>query len=654
MTFTQFHNLILSVIIVNYNVKYLLDYCLYSVKKAIRNIESEIIVIDNNSTDGSKDFFEDRYPLIKFIWNSTNEGFAKANNKALTYASGDYVLFLNPDTIIPEDCLDKCISFIKSNNNRIACGIKMYNGSGKFLKESKRAFPSPLTSLYKIIGLAGLFPKSRVFAKYHLGYLDENNNHEIDVMAGAFMIVPKKILQVVGGFDEIFFMYGEDIDLSYRIQNAGFKNFYFAGSSIIHFKGESTRKGSLNYVKMFYKAMSVFENKHYGETTAGLFSSFIQVAIFFRALLAATSRFLKWIGMPVIDAATILMSFWIVKLLWSNYIKQHVTYLPNLLLIAFPAFTILFLAASYFSGLYDNGYKQSRLNRSAATAIIILLAAYSLLPESLRFSRGILFFGSLTAFLLMTLERVLFLHWYIIPGAGLRDEINQTVIAGTESDFNEVISLLQKAGVSERILGRIVPGEKPEPNTIGTFGSLPAVFQRYPIKEIILCEGILSFKSIIESLHNLPSKMRIKLFIPGKITLIGSGSKIENQGINFLESPYNLSQPVYRRNKRLADVIISFCFLISFPVHIIRKKNPIDFFRDVIGVLLFKKTWVGYAIEEKELPSIKPGILTTTGLPAFLNTLAEENLRNADFLYARNFKLTNDIKIIWLNYRLIN
>jgi GT2 family glycosyltransferase len=622
--------------------------------KAIGNIESEIIVIDNNSTDGSKDFFEERYPLIKFIWNSTNEGFAKANNKALKYASGDYVLFLNPDTIIPEDCLDKCISFIKSNNDRIACGIKMYNGSGKFLKESKRAFPSPLLSLYKIIGLAGLFQKSRVFAKYHLGYLDENKSHEIDVMAGAFMMVPKKILQVVGGFDEIFFMYGEDIDLSYRIQNASFKNFYFADSSIIHFKGESTRKGSLNYVKMFYKAMSVFVNKHYGETSAGLFSSFIQVAIFFRALLAATSRFLKWIGMPVIDAATILMSFWIVKLLWSNYIKQHVNYMPNLLLIAFPAFTILFLAASYFSGLYDNGFKQSRLNRSAATAIIILLAAYSLLPESLRFSRGILFFGSLTAFILMTLERVLFLHWNIIPGAGLRDEINQTVIAGTESDFNEVISLLQKAGMSERVLGRIAPGEKPEPNTIGKFGNLPAVFQRYPIKEIILCEGILSFKSIIESLHNLPSKMRIKLFIPGKITLIGSGSKIENQRINFLESPYNLSLPVYRRNKRLADVIISSCFLISFPVHIIRKKNPIHFFRNVIGVLLFKKTWVGYAIEEKELPSIKPGILTTTGLPAFLNTLAEENLHNADFLYARNFKLTNDIKIIWLNYRLIN
>jgi GT2 family glycosyltransferase len=634
-------------------VKYFLDYCLYSVRKALGNIEGEIFVVDNNSTDGSKFFFQGKYQEVKFIWNSENEGFAKANNKALKFTSGDYVLFLNPDTIIPEDCLEKCISFIKSKNDTIACGIKMYDGSGKFLKESKRAFPTPLTSLYKIIGLAGLFPKSRVFSRYHLGYLDENINHEIDVMAGAFMMIPKKILETVGAFDEIFFMYGEDIDLSYRIQNSGYKNFYFAEGSIIHFKGESTRKGSLNYVKMFYKAMSVFVSKHYGETSAGLFGFFIQVAIFLRAVLAASARFLKWIGMPVIDAVTILTSFYIIKLLWNNYIKQHVNYMSNLLIIAFPAFTILFLAASYFSGLYDNGYKQSRLNRSAATAILILLAAYSLLPESLRFSRGILFFGSLTAFLLMTLERVLFLHWKIISGAGLRDEISQTVIAGTENEFNEVMSLLQKAGTAERILGRISPGEKPEPNTIGTFSDLPSVFQRYPIKEIILCEGILSFKSIIESLRNLPLKMKTKIFIPGKNALIGSGSRIENQGINFLERPYNLSQPVSRRNKRLADVIISSFFLISFPVHIIRKKNPIHFFRNVLSVLLFKKTWVGYALEEKELPLIKPGVVTTTGLPAFLNTLDEENLYNADLIYARNFKLINDIKIIWLNYRLI-
>ena len=159
------------------------------------------------------------------------------------------------------------------------------------------------------------------------------------------------------------------------------KIFILPKASIIHFKGESTKKGSLNYVKMFYKAMSIFAKKHYGGTKAGLFNFFIQIAIFIRAALSAIARFLKWIGLPVIDAAIILMSFWLVKFLWSSFVKQKVNYSPNMLIIAFPAFTILFLVASYFAGLYDNGYKQSRLNKSTATAILVLLAAYSLITR---------------------------------------------------------------------------------------------------------------------------------------------------------------------------------------------------------------------------------------------------------------------------------
>lgn len=290
--------MLLSVIIVNYNVKYFLEYCLYSVVKALKNIDGEIFVVDNNSTDGSKEFFYDEFPQVKFIWNTKNEGFAKANNKALMQASGDYILFLNPDTIVSEDSFEKCIAFIRSKNNLAACGVKMIDGSGKFLEESKRAFPSPMTSLYKLSGLSKLFPKSKLFSKYHLGYLDNNTNHEVDVLAGAFLMVPKKIIEEVGGFDESFFMYGEDIDLSYRIQKAGYKNFYFAETSVIHFKGESSKKGSLNYVKMFYKAMSVFVKKHYGGTKAGLFNFFIHVGIFSRAAMSATARFLSKPRMP--------------------------------------------------------------------------------------------------------------------------------------------------------------------------------------------------------------------------------------------------------------------------------------------------------------------------------------------------------------------
>lgn len=284
----------LSVIIVNYNVKYFLERCLNAVLNACENIEVEICVIDNNSTDGSKDFFAGKFPTIQFVWNTDNNGFAKANNMALKNVKGEYILFLNPDTIIPVDCLEKCMAVFKTKNTIGGLGVHMVDGNGKFLKESKRAFPSPLTSLYKLIGLAALFPKSKTFAKYYLGNLDENKSHEIDVLCGAFMMHPKKVLDITGGFDEQFFMYGEDIDLSYRIQKAGYVNYYFAETTIIHFKGESTKAGDLNYVKHFYGAMSIFVQKHYSSNRSFLFNAVIHAAIWCRAIpLGIASLFKK-------------------------------------------------------------------------------------------------------------------------------------------------------------------------------------------------------------------------------------------------------------------------------------------------------------------------------------------------------------------------
>ena len=277
----------LSIIIVNYNVKYFLEQCLCSVQKACRNIEAEIIVVDNNSSDGSRQFLEPLFPSVSFIWNSSNAGFAKANNQAIAVARGKYILFLNPDTIVPEDCFEKCFDFFQQHPLAGALGVHMIDGSGQFLKESKRAFPSPLTSLYKLAGLSNLFPRSKTFARYYLGHLSENEDQEVDVLAGAFMMMPASVLKATGNFDEVFFMYGEDVDLSYRIQKAGFKNYYFAGTSIIHFKGESTGKGSLNYVRLFYKAMSLFVKKHYSGSKAGIFVFFVQLAIWGRAVLSA-------------------------------------------------------------------------------------------------------------------------------------------------------------------------------------------------------------------------------------------------------------------------------------------------------------------------------------------------------------------------------
>jgi N-acetylglucosaminyl-diphospho-decaprenol L-rhamnosyltransferase len=275
----------LSIIIVNYNVKYFLELCLCSVKKAIEKIEAEVIVIDNNSTDGSIDYLRPKFAWAHFIVNKKNEGFSKANNLGLSEAKSKYILFLNPDTIVAEDSFGKCISFLETNTHAGAIGVKMIDGSGNYLKESKRGFPFPWAAFCKLSGLSSLFPHSKIFAGYYLGFLSEKENQVIDAISGAFMFVRKEALDKTGGFDEQFFMYAEDIDLSYRIQQAGYLNYYLADTTIIHFKGESTKKDTY-YVKMFYKAMNLFVNKHLENTTPVVFIVLIQSAIWLRSVFS--------------------------------------------------------------------------------------------------------------------------------------------------------------------------------------------------------------------------------------------------------------------------------------------------------------------------------------------------------------------------------
>ena len=280
--------MLLSVIIVNYNVRYFLEQCLCSVEKAIGSLQSapseqqaQVFVADNNSSDGSVEYLQDKYPFAKFIVNSENVGFAKANNKALQQATGKYILFLNPDTIVPEDGFAKCIEFMEARHEAGALGVYMIDGSGRYLQESKRGFPSAWVSFCKMSGLTGLFPGSKLFARYYLGHLSSQQTHEIDILSGAFMLVRKETLDKTGGFDEQFFMYGEDIDLSYRIQQSGYKNYYFPGCRIIHFKGESTRKDS-RYIQLFHKAMIQFVQKHFSGTVSWFYTGLLKMAVWWK------------------------------------------------------------------------------------------------------------------------------------------------------------------------------------------------------------------------------------------------------------------------------------------------------------------------------------------------------------------------------------
>lgn len=281
-----------SIIIVNYNVRFFLEQCLFSVKKAISSLDAEIIVVDNASVDGSMEYLLSRFPEVNFIDNPENLGFSKACNQGLELAKGKYVLFLNPDTILSEDSISKCLLFFESHADAGACGVRMIDGRGRFLPESKRSFPSLSTSFYKLSGLSAAFPRSPRFARYYLPNISERQNKEVDVLSGAFMMVRRDVLKKVGGFDERYFMYAEDIDLSFRIQQSGLKNYFVAETTIIHFKGESTAKGSLDYVRLFYKAMSQFVQKHRSRGGFRSLNFLIQMSIGLRGGLSAMERVL--------------------------------------------------------------------------------------------------------------------------------------------------------------------------------------------------------------------------------------------------------------------------------------------------------------------------------------------------------------------------
>lgn len=280
----------LTVVIVNYRVKYFLEQTLRSVMEATQDVEAEVIVIDNASGDDSIAFSRERFPQVTFIENKDNVGFARANNQGIRMARGKYTLILNPDTIITAHCIKACIEHMEQHDDCGSIGIRMVDGNGVFLPESKRSFPTPWVAFCKTFGLSKLFPRSPLFAKYHLRYLSDREAHEVDILSGAYMLCRTSVLQGIGGLDEDFFMYGEDIDLSYRITQAGYKN-WFLPVEMIHYKGESTKKDSMRYVKVFYEAMLIFYRKHFPRYSAVMYP-IIKAGVLVRASMSALKRLL--------------------------------------------------------------------------------------------------------------------------------------------------------------------------------------------------------------------------------------------------------------------------------------------------------------------------------------------------------------------------
>ncbi len=646
-------NINLSVIIVNYNVKYFIQQCLHSVEKAINNINTEVFVVDNNSVDGSCQMIEQKYPWVKLIKNKKNIGFSKANNQAIKISKGKYILLLNPDTIVEEDTFNKVCKFMDSHPDAGGLGVKMIDGKGKFLPESKRGLPTPAAAFYKIFGISKIFPKSKTFNKYHLGYLDKEQIHKIDVLSGAFMLMRKSVLDKIGYLDETFFMYGEDIDLSYRIIKAGYANYYFPQTTIIHYKGESTKKGSINYVMIFYKAMIIFANKHFSQKNAKLFSFFINIAIYFRAILSILSRFLKNIFLPIIDAGLIFSTFLIIKPFWEHYkFHEQGIYPEQFLKLIVPAYIIIWITSMFFSGAYEKPVKITQIVKGFFIGSIGVLLFYSLLSESLRFSRALIFIGATISILLIILLRII-LHFTKIKSFKLKQLTKKNIlIVGSKSESERIKNIINNMQILAKITGVVSSNNKTNDNYyLGNLSQLKEIARIYKVNEIIYCAKDISSQQIINSMLLLSSEIDYKIASPDSLAIIGSNS-LNSQGTLYTININSISKESSKRNKRFIDFVMSIILILLLPVLIIFKKNRLTFIKNLFLVLIGSLSFVGYCkkvdINYDKIPKIKDGILSLVDLHKN-NNFSPDEIKQLNLIYAKDYKVITDIKIILKN-----
>ena len=642
-------------VIVNYNVKFFLEQCLKSVFVSGRDLKMEVFVVDNNSVDGSVEMVAEKFPGVKLIANGANLGFSRANNQAIRKSAGRYVLLLNPDTVLEDDTLQKVVEFMDRHPDGGGLGVKMLDGQGNFLPESKRGLPTPGVAFCKVFGLSALFPKSHTFGRYHLGYLDRDQTHQVDVLSGAFMLLRREALEKTGYLDEDFFMYGEDIDLSYRITRAGYKNYYYPGTRIIHYKGESTKKSSINYVLVFYNAMIIFARKHFSRKNARTFSLLINFAVYFRASIAISGRFARRVFWPVLDALLLYAGFYFIKDYWEHQVfMAETTYYPPLFMsVIVPAYILIWLVSVHFSGGYDKPVKSFRIVRGIGLGTVAILVIYALLPLELRFSRALILLGSIWALAAMLLSR---LAISLMRGKGwnLGEKGQKRVlIAGDGEEARRIIRVLRQSGdVSFVGLASL---EKHKPiggEFLGTIAQINEIIEIYAIDEVIFCAGEMSSRSIIDHMSSLNMQgVNFKIAPPESLFIIGSNS-IDTFEDLFAVNLNAISKQANRRNKRLFDFMTAGGLLITLPVHLLLVPNRAGLVLNILSVITGRKSWVGYypGPASHTLPRIRPGVLYPgDGLKK--RQLHPDTMHNLNGLYAKDYKMGNDFRIFLQAYK---
>jgi len=646
----------LSVIIVNYNVKYFLHQALHAVFKSEVNFDYEVFVVDNGSVDGSVAMVEESFPQVRLIASPENLGFSRGNNLAIRESKAEYVLLLNPDTIIREDTLQQVVDFMDQHPDAGALGVKMFDGQGIFLPESKRGFPSPEVAFYKMSGLSRLFPKSKVFGRYHLGFLDPDRIHEVDVLSGAFMLMRRSVLDKVGLLDEDYFMYGEDIDLSYRITLGGYKNYYYPHAPIIHFKGESTKKGSLNYVRVFYQAMIIFARKHIRDRSGGWYIFLLQLAIYFRAGVALLSRAWLSVGWQVVDLLVLTGVLFSGMWFWEHVVRVEdgLKFTDNLWLVNFPLYISIWMLSNYLSGAYDKPVRLFNLFGGMLIGTLLIGALYGFFPDFLRSSRGIILFGFLVGTSAMSLLRYLVA---LVKGKTrhLFYSERKLLIVGSAPEAQRVTDLLKDISVRREYIGFISPVEKDvaDSRCLGTLEHIDEILEIADTDEIIFCARDVSSFEIISQITSIRKDIDFKIATEESTAIIGSNSKDTAGELLTYDIGFRINKAYLIRLKRFMDIVMSVIFLLLSPLLFLIQKNKVNFFPNIFRVLVGEKTWVSYCKkfdqeEQLKLPLLKEGVLCPLdNLSVNKDEVGHTLVNRLNYLYAKDYSLFTDLQTIF-------
>ena len=653
----------LSVVIVNYNVRHFLDQCLYSLYNSERDeLDLDVWVVDNDSDDGSVEMVRDKYPQTHLIVNKDNVGFSRANNQALraildseTGNPAEHcVLILNPDTLVEADTLQRCAKYMQQHSECGALGVKMVNAQGTFLRESKRGFPSPRTSFYKMCGLARLFPHHPRYAAYYMGHLDDNTVNEVDILPGAFIMTTVAVLRHVGLFDESYFMYAEDVDFSWRIHEAGYKNIYFPEVRILHYKGECTRKETLSYVYTFYHAMAIFTRRYFGGRRHLPASFLLHTGIWLRASLAWCQRIVARLLLPMADLLLSLAGFILIKDLWATYWASNVDYYPAIYTWAvLPLYSLLLLLSVYFSGGYDKPMRPMKIAQGIAVGALALLAFYSLLDESMRYSRAIILLGSLWTFVSIFALRAL-LSALRVPGYNRRSQRHRRyLIVGEEAEQQRVYTLLGHLGIVPR-------------SVITTSGRLQKVAQR--VDEVVFCAQDIPVREMLDDTIAWQGRRTNFRIVPATNDVLLGSNYTECPEQLYVDNFNRINSTASRRNKRLFDILSALVLTLLSPILFWFQTRKRSYFANCWNVLTGQKTWVSYSHPTDHrrlspssipsqprkkthiplLPNLRPGVLTTSDrMPQVKNP--DTALLDSD--YANHYRVATDFAILLLNLR---